>query len=291
MKTKFYVLVIYQLFLVICFSCNNSDTPGDGVKTFHFPNSDDVEQTVEYKNGRKNGYLKEYYRDGTLKARQFYVNDTLDDSTLFFHSNGRLKFIQVFKNKLKTGCWRQYNKSGVMYSEMYFKNDLVDSTCSEYTYQTHQLISRVNFKSGTKDGADEQFYKNGRLKSREIYDRGKICKGTEEWLENGDKIDNDFKITITESDKVFLENTLVYKIELSNPNPDDRVYKVINPDSGNKIGDLAFLEKKGNVFILELIIPKGGFLMETIEIAAFKKTNFGNTFVKTKAFKVASNNF
>lgn len=267
------------------------DKIDDGVKIVHFKNSDIIRQTVEYKNGKKNGFFKEYYRDGVLKAKQFYVNDSLDDSTLIYHANGRLKTVQVFKNKLKHGCWKDFNKEGGLFSEIYFKEDLMDSVCSKYSYRTNHLLTRISFKNGKKNGAEEHYYPRGELQSIQYYDEGVLCKGTKEYKENGKLINNDFKISISESDAVLLENTLTYYIRFENPKASDKLYLVFKAGKGNNVGSIVPIEKKGDVFIYKYNIPKGGFVMEQVTIAAYRKTGFGNTFIKTQSFNVASNNF
>ena len=120
---------------------------------------------------------------------------------------------------------------------------------------------------------------------------GQICKGTEEWYENGQKIDNDFKISVIENDALLLENALSYTIRLENARATDLLYQVVSPDEGNKIGSLLPIKKGGEAFVFDYTIPKGGFVMEKVTVAAFRKTNLGNTFVKMQSFNVASNNF
>lgn len=292
MKSHFTILSICCMLAVIFTQCQNSeDHPSDGIKTVHFPKSDVVKQTVEYKNGKKNGWLKEYYRNGVLKASQYYVNRTLDDTTRIYHTDGKLQIIRTYKNKLKHGCWRDYNKSGGLYSEVFFKNGFLDSVCSKYSYRSLHLLTRVNYKEGTKNGAEEKFYPDGKPQSKVYYDMGNLCKGGEEWYQNGEKINNDFKIYVSENDDVLLKNTLSYIVTLENPKPDDQVYQVVRPDSGNSVGAVFPLKKKDGRFMLEINVPPGGFVMEKITIAAYRKTPFKNTYIKTQSFNAASNNF
>lgn len=288
---KNWALNTLPIVILMFYCCGDPNKIDDGIKTVHFKDTDIIKQTIEYKKGKKNGYLKEYYRDGILKAKQFYVNDTLDDSTLIYHANGRLKTVQVYKNKLKHGCWKEFNKEGQLYSEIFFKEDLMDSASSKYSYRSNHLLTRVRYKHGMKNGAEEHYYPNGKLKSIEYYSEGALCKGTKEYRQNGELINNDFKINISESDAVLLENTLSYYIRLENPKASDKVYQVFKTGEGNNVGSIVPIEKKGDVFVFQYNIPKGGFVMEKVTIAAYRNTSFGNTFVKTQSFNVASNNF
>ena len=287
-----YNFLIYTLLIVFAFtSCNTNSETNDELKTVHFSGTDIVKQTIEYKNGKKNGFFKEYYRNGILKAKQFYVNDSINDTSLFYHDDGKLKSIQIYKNKLKNGCWRNYNKKGLLISEIFFKNNVFDSTCSEFSYRSAKLLKKIRYKEGLKNGIEETYYPTGEIQSKVNYDMGDVMIGTEEWKKNGKKINNDFNISIIENDDVLLKGTLTYHIKLENPKESDKVYYVFKPCVGNKVGDISPLKKQGDVFIYEYQIPKGGFVMEKLTIAAFRKTGFGNTYIKTKSFNVASNNY
>lgn len=278
-------------FLLVLFSCSESDKIENGFKTIHFPGTDIIKQTVEYKKGKKNGFLKEFYRNGQLKAKQFYVNDSLNDSSMFYHKNGKIQSLHIYKNKVKSGAWREYNDKGQIISEMFFRNGLIDSTCSNYSYRSHHLITRVTYKQGYKNGTEETYYPNGQLKSKVYYNAGFVRKGTEEWLKNGAKINNDFTIHILENDAVLLKNTLTYMIKLENPKESDKVYQVLNPEPENDVTSIVPIQKVGSAFVYKYEIPKGSFVMEKVTIAAFRKTDFGNTVIKTQSFNVSSNHF
>jgi antitoxin component YwqK of YwqJK toxin-antitoxin module len=277
--------------LALIFSCGSKREELEGVKTVYFPGTELVKQSVEYKDGKKNGYFTEYYRKGNLKARQFYINDTLDDTTVIYYPNGQLQTLHVYKNKLRHGCWSEYNKEGRLYSEMFFKEGLLDSTCSKYSYKSVRLLTRVRYLKGTKHGTEEQYYVSGKPKSRQHYFKGQLCKGTEEWYESGKKINHDFKIYVQENNATMLENAITYKIRLQDPDPGDQVYKLFEPPKGDVMSGLSQLTKEGDAFVYKIIVPKGGFVMEQVIIAAYRKTAMGNTVIKTQAFNVASNNF
>jgi antitoxin component YwqK of YwqJK toxin-antitoxin module len=283
-----YFLLILVVFIA---ACNPEDSFENGEKTFYFPGTNTIKKQIHYKNGKKNGLMQEFYQDGKLKARQFFVNDSLDDTTVVYHPNGKLKLIHTYKNRLKHGFWRDYNKEGKLYSELCFKNGKLDGTCSEYSYRSVKLQARINYHDGAKHGVQEHYYPSGKIKSREYFFMGQICKGTEEWFENGNKINNDFNILIREQDAALLENTLIYKIRIEGMGPEDRIYRVLRPGSGNRVGDCYSLPKEGDAFICKFNIPKGSFVMEEVTVAAYKKTAMGNTVIKTRTFNAASNNF
>jgi len=284
----------FLLLLLVISSCSNEFDGQDGIKTVYFPNSEKIQQIVEYKDGKRIGELKEYYRDGTLKVRQYYKDDKLTDSAFFYHKNGKLQYFQYIKNSKKEGVWKKYNEQGKVYEEISFKNDMLDSTSTTYTYRTGKVLKRFNYNNGMKHGKQEEYYNNGNLKYICYYENNKPCKGTEEWRENGEKINNDFKISIKERNKILLENQLIYAITLENSQPDDEVYIISDKESDDCVMKLEKLiedEDKNEFLMVYKVYPGGGFVMKTVKIAAFRKTKMGNIIIKTASINIAANNF
>lgn len=93
-------------------SCSNEFDGTDGIKTIYFPNSELIKQVVNYKDGKRIGELREYYRNGNLKIKQYYKNDTLTDSCMMYYENGNIQLIQFIKDKKKEGSWKKFNEQG-----------------------------------------------------------------------------------------------------------------------------------------------------------------------------------
>lgn len=277
--------------ITVSVSCSDKFDGKDGVKTVMFPHSDKVHQTVEYKNGMMNGTLKEYYENGNLKTIQHFKDDKNVDSAIYYHPNGKLKGIQIQENGFKAGCWKKFNESGKLYSEMCFTDGKLNGTVKTYSYKSLNLIECFNYKDGSKEGKQEIFYNSGKPKSVTYYYWDLPGLGTEEWLENGDPVNNDFEIHVSEKNKVKLENKLYFYVTLKDPQPDDEVWKIADKNEGNKITQEQKLEKEGDTFKLQFSVYNGGFIMEKVKIAAYRKTRFGNTFIKTYSFNASVNNY
>jgi|GEM_PF-2232434 len=61
----------------------------------------------------KNGLIKSYYENGSLKLEETYVNNILEGRTIGYHINGRIKSIGYYNNGKKTGKWKYYSESGI----------------------------------------------------------------------------------------------------------------------------------------------------------------------------------
>lgn len=289
-RKGYYIIPCFILFLFL-FSCSNKFDGKDGIKEVYFPNSEIIKQIVEYKNGKKNGELKEFYRNTKLKVKQYYRNDSLCDSAFFYHENGNIKYVQYLKNSKREGAWRKFNEQGQLYEEINFKDDEREGFTTKYTYRTGRLLQKTNYKDNMKEGGEEIYYNNGKPKSKTFYHYDRACVGTEEWYENGEKVNNEFKITIREQNRLLLENRLLYFIKLENPKPGDEVFVIAEKDPENYATKIYPLTKIKDEYLLEYKINLGGFVMETVKIAAFRKTNMNNTVIKTKSIIVSDNNF
>src|SRR4051812_47480315 len=113
--------MIINIRLLIIFFCLNlilschKDDPDNGTRKIYSEKSGKLIQEVEYRNGKKNGYFREYYDDGKLSAVQFYVNDTINDTSFAYHPNGIIASQSVYKMGRKNGVWKKYNKAGMRY--------------------------------------------------------------------------------------------------------------------------------------------------------------------------------
>lgn len=290
MNYKQISLIFFSVFSII--SCNRNKFDGkNGLKVVLFPDSEDTCQVVEYKDGKKNGYLKEYYQNKKLKIIQHFVDDKNVDTAKFYHPNGNIEAIQIYQSGEKAGCWEKYNPQGKLYSKICFENGVFHGTAYTYSYKSLNLIEKFNFNHGSKDGPQELFYNSGKPKSIAYYYNGRPGLGLREWYESGNEINNDFAIHYQEQNKVNLENKLYYYVTLDNPQSDDEVFRVSDKDTGKEINQIQRLEKRGDKFVLQFDVYNHGFIMEKVKLAAYRKTGFGNIFIKTISFNASANNY
>lgn len=286
-------LKIQHLLLLMCgfvlLSCEEGEL--NGTKTVYFPDSEQIKQSVDYVNGRKTGKWLEYFRMGYLKAEQRYLNDTLHDSSFFYYDNGKIASLQIFEKGVKKGRWKKYNKKGQLIWDAGLEKNQFEGKFYKYSYRNLRLIENFNFKHGEKDGKQESFYNNGKPCSVSYYKEGQELPGTEEWEENGKKINNDFKIFIDEQNEVLLKNKLTYIIRLENPKPSDKLYSIIKFDDNTDDMVYSPIKKVKDYFIIEFDIEKRGFIMKDIKLRAERKTALGNTVFKSSSFIASANNF
>lgn len=101
------------------------------------------------KNGKPDGYWKNYYRTGKLKIEGNRKNYLLDSLWKFYDEKGRIT---------KTINYREGKKNG--------PTDIYDTSMV--------LLSTENYVDDVKEGALKTFYRSGRVKSTVPYVKGKI---------------------------------------------------------------------------------------------------------------------
>ncbi len=91
-------------------------------KTF-YPESGNIAESIEYKNGLKQGDLKKYFPDGSIMTEGFYKNDLLDgDFTLYF-PEGNIQLNGKYLNGRQIGNWQYFDEEGNEISEDEFKEE------------------------------------------------------------------------------------------------------------------------------------------------------------------------
>ena len=51
--------------------------------------------------GKKEGELIEYYENGKIKEKRFYINDKEEGKSLFYDEKGNLTKTEIYKNDIK----------------------------------------------------------------------------------------------------------------------------------------------------------------------------------------------
>jgi antitoxin component YwqK of YwqJK toxin-antitoxin module len=128
----------------------------------------------EFKNDLKNGYFKEYSKEGNLITTQKYIDGILQeeveelaklDIKTEYYSTGKPKIIASYKNNVPEGVRREFSPEGEIVAGYIFKTGII-------------IGEGIINEAGIKDGPWKEFYPNGNVKSTGIYDKG---KRTGEW--------------------------------------------------------------------------------------------------------------
>lgn len=272
-------------------ACSRKFDGKNGTRTVYYEGTDKVAQSIEYKNGKREGWWLEFYENGNPKVKSFYVNDSLQDSSVYYHKNGIISDIQFYKKGKKEGCWKKFNEKGMLFHEANYVNNYKDGPSKTYSYNSGHLIEQLNFKDDGKEGKQEYFYNSGKSKCVCYFHENHPCLGLQEWTESGKIINNDFKIKIAEVNRVLLENKLKLIVRLENPQQGDAVREVSASETDSCFTSGIAYSREGDHFETDFQVYKGGFVMRKIKIAAMRKTGLGNVMIKTANYNVSTTNF
>lgn len=90
------------------------------------------------------GWLREYYSDGTLKHKAFYRNGKLTGTEYHYHPNGKVSFVQTIVNGKIEGWVKSFYESG-------------------------RLKGIVHYRQNVQEGLLKEFYESGKIKEKVLY--------------------------------------------------------------------------------------------------------------------------
>ena len=166
---------------------------------------------VNVKNGKPDGSMEIYNKNGSLQAKGHFKNGTFVGGKMYsYYDSGALKFEQnTNKNNKLEGITKHFYENGFLQAEIIFKNhqeviskgyDYYDNgamkrewnkkggklvgVAKDY-YDNGTLKSEANFKNGKPDGVAKDYYDNGVLKSEVNFKNGKQNGISKEYYDNG----------------------------------------------------------------------------------------------------------
>lgn len=77
---------------------------------------------IDYDNGIKDGYYREYYKNGERKCQVEFKDDKMDGNAEFYFDSGLLKIEGKYKDGLKKGKWKHYTETGDLFDKEKWKN-------------------------------------------------------------------------------------------------------------------------------------------------------------------------
>ena len=111
--------------------------------------------------GKKYGWWKKNYPDGTLMYKGFFVDDSPRGTLIRYFENGEKKAIMHFSQDGKSAFSTLYYMNGELAAEGKYEGTNKDSTWKYYSYYTHTLSLVENYNAGIKNGPSMKYYDNG----------------------------------------------------------------------------------------------------------------------------------
>jgi antitoxin component YwqK of YwqJK toxin-antitoxin module len=138
-------------------------------RSYIFRNGIMIGEGIVTEKGEKDGFWKEYFDDGKLRAEGKYNKDLREGKWKFYHLTGEVEQEGTYKDGKPEGEWFWYYPSGELLREEAYFNGLPDGIMTEYD-EAGNIITKGEFIEGKEDG--EWFYRVGDTEVRGTYAEG-----------------------------------------------------------------------------------------------------------------------
>lgn len=88
----------------------------------HYNSFDQVDETISYVKGIKDGIRRKYFYDGSMSYEANYVNGILDGEARSWWNNGKLRSVSHYANGKVNGIQQQWYYSGELFKELQIVN-------------------------------------------------------------------------------------------------------------------------------------------------------------------------
>lgn len=120
-------------------------------KSYIFKNGTMIGEGIVTEKGEKNGYWKEYYDDGKLRAEGKYNKDKKTGNWKYYYRNGGTEQEGAYKDGKPEGPWRWYYETGELLREENYFNGLLDGEMTEYDL-AENVITKGEYIEGNQEG-------------------------------------------------------------------------------------------------------------------------------------------
>ena len=131
----------------------------DGEINYYYENGR-VRNNYMAKNGRRNGFYKEYFTNGNLLAEGIVKNDSA------------------------LGKWTNYSEDGIKTSEVEWNRNQINGTILIF-FQSGKIQKKGTKINNVTEGWWDEYYEEGQLKSHEFFANGKYSGLGETYHQNG----------------------------------------------------------------------------------------------------------
>ena len=126
----------------------------------------------EFKNGEAfNGKTKQFHENGQLQEEVEFKDGKANGKIKSYYPNGKLKGEGEFKDGKFHGTFKGYHENGKLQIEMGLKDGKLD--VMKGYYPNGQLQGEALFKDGKLHGKAKLYGENGKLKAETEYENGK----------------------------------------------------------------------------------------------------------------------
>lgn len=228
---------------------------------FIFTACDSLVQTKE--KAKSENVKKSYYPNKVLKSEIFY-----DDSSA----------IKLAKN---------YYKTGELATEIPYRNGMRNGISKKY-YENGKIYRETPYINNVKHGVQKKYYESGQLMAEIPYQNNMPGKSIKEYTEKGNLITDYPEILVKHKNTIQLDGKYTVKIYLSDKSKKASYYKaeLVDGEYFNKKHSPIY--SQNGVVEINYNLQPGQYILEKINIIAYKTTRLRSPLILTKTINIAA---
>lgn len=184
MNTRKILLSIAFLFIFTGFTFSQNDTPKDTINQLNergqktgfwkkYYDNGNLQYEGFFQNNYPTGTFIRYDKDGILKAKMHFKENSKKIYTQFFYPDQSMQAEGLYYAQVKDSIWNFYSKEGFLINKVPFKMDKKHGKEEKY-YKNGQLSEESNWRNGIQDGMTIKYHENGETMIRISYMNGRI---------------------------------------------------------------------------------------------------------------------
>ena len=212
------------------------------------------------------------------------VQDTGYTGIKKFYSRNRLIKQITFKNGVRDGEMKSFYEGGQLYQTLWYKNGLREDSAT-WHYLEGQVFRSTPYKHDTIDGTQRQYYRNGRIKARINFVKGKRVPLIEEFTQDGKLVKGYPDILYTFNDNYRTAGKFRVNLELSDKSTKVKFYRgefINGVFDSVKCAKIKTVDGKAFLDLKKTATPQ----VNSIGIIAVTITNFGNNYITYKKIEL-----
>jgi len=230
---------------------------------------------------------REYYEDGTLKAEIEARGNLRHGITKKYSESGILVSTINYENNLRNGKSTVFYEDGSISTVFNYEDGFRHGDSEKY-YKNGGIYRITPYSRGTLSGIQRTFWEDGTLQSEMPYKEGEVGSGLKEYTSSGEMKKMDATILVKEINEIALGNRLTLQLSLSDGSRNVKFFKGSLTDGKYWNAQLAPVETVDGQGRIEFYLPRGSFVMETIQIVARKKTRLDNNYILYREYHLAA---
>jgi hypothetical protein len=233
--------------------------------------------------------VKEYYPDGSLKSEIEAKGKLRHGITRVYSESGKLVSEISYANNLRHGKTFTYYDDGSISSEINYQNGFKEGDAVKY-YPSGQVYKITPYDHNTVNGIVKTYWEDGTIQSEAPYRNDEPGMGLKEYTRTGTLKKMDASINIREINEIAMLNRLTLRLSLSDGSKAVEFFRGKLTENSYWNIDLESILTENGQGNLVYYIPRGSFVMETINIIARKKTSLDNYYIIQRAYNLAAEN-